>query len=749
MTGEGKPVAAGVVVLLLVALTACGEDRSAAAGVSGEDPPAVAAGEGVQRADDAASQARSMAAQEQSREQARAEALRARLAAELPAALDALVVERAWRELLRLGLGDRSPVNLPAYRRELLEPLYREREFRPIFAGLAGGTTGRAEVLLNELRATHQHALDATPYRLEDLNRLEPLVAASEPLSWEWSLDADALATLGARAQALAEPSASDLARLAAGLEGDAPLPALAESFGARERAAREALRDEADFELVAAHAFMSYAFDMRHFNTSAMTYEQLTAAGGQRTVQRERLRQSFRDAAEATPEALEAQLEALYPPHEQYPRLMTARARYQEIVDAGGWPEVPARSLSRGSSNPRVAQLKQRLAIEGFYSGPFDNSYDQALEDAVRSYQETHQMQVTGEPHNMFWQSLNIPADRRLAQIELTMQRWRETRMQGEDYFVFVNIPDFHAEVWRNGERQLRFRIVVGNTETRCNARTGRREYVNATPVQAASMEYLVFNPYWNVPERIRREELDLELLSNPQWLQQNGYEVVITPSGPRIRQLPGEGNALGAVKFIFPNIHNTYMHDTPRRRYFDLPIRNFSHGCMRVQNPMDFAELLLTNDENWDPERIERVLDSGVETTVRLRTHVPIFIEYYVVRVDELGRTHFLSDVYRYDRMRMEGTEMEACRTSDTSPVASNERAVVWNTDGTAVMPDGTVIHPDGRVDRSSVRSETPRRRDADDGDTETVRRLQRGSGDGDGDGDGGRPERGDYGP
>jgi murein L,D-transpeptidase YcbB/YkuD len=265
--------------------------------------------------------------------------------------------------------------------------------------------------------------------------------------------------------------------------------------------------------------------------------------------------------------------------------------------------------------------------------------------------------MDVTGESSRDFWSSLNIGADRRLQQIDLTLQRWRENRIGDDARYLWVNIPDMHAEAWREGQRDLRFRIVVGNTTRQCDPRTRQMAYVNATPVQSATMSYVVLNPTWSVPIRIAREELLPELLENPNYFEEQGFEHIINDNGTEIiRQSPGPNNPLGKVKFMFPNPHNTYMHDTSRPQYFRFPIRAFSHGCMRVSEPDALLEYVLQQDGQWDERQIERIYEGGEETTISLREHIPVHMEYYVVTVDDDGYANFLADIYRLDRDRLD---------------------------------------------------------------------------------------------
>ncbi|MBN1946353.1 MAG: L,D-transpeptidase family protein [Bradymonadales bacterium] len=645
--------------------------------------------------------------------------LRESIPQELPDRLSELALSQAAGLVITQTLEQQRELPINTYRRTLLAELYTHQGHRSVFLDRWSAPGYRANLLLGEVRSAHQQGLNAGPYHLDQLDQLEQQIQGLEPLvPVHFSLDEPMVEALAEQALSLGaigdnQEVLDALARQVAGLEEGGPeTTELSEVFAAAVEQLKPALRERVQFEVVLCDAYLSYARDMRLGNVSRLTPEQLRQGGGRGQITADRFRETFAYLASSSEEEFAHHLEWLYPTHPQYSLLMASLARYRAIVEAGGWDRVPPRSLQPGSRHSRVAQLKERLAIEGFYQGPIDNHYDEATERAVRSYQESHQMEVTGATHTMFWSSLNIPAEQRLAQIGLALERWRESRIDYEPYYVFVNIPDFHAEVWRNGQREMRFKVVVGNNQRECNPQTGTMELVNATPMFHAEIEYLVFNPYWYVPDRIRRDELDVEIIENPAWLQENGYEVALIEGVYRIRQLPGEENALGLVKFMLPNPFNVYMHDTPRKQYFRFPIRAFSHGCMRVENPMAYAEYLLSNSGQWDPERIQRILDSRVETTIILDQPVPIFVEYYVVTVDDQGRTNFLADIYQYDRDRLAPSPPTpvpcgpAIAATGESQVEQPPPTVNWQNDGVAVLPDGTILRPDGTIEFSPER-------------------------------------------
>lgn len=588
------------------------------------------------------------------------------------------------------------------FRRHLRE-FYGSRDYRPVFTNAEGLPNFRGRAVVEALTGAEDHALNerkyARPTLLHRIRLQGELLAAWRQLPVPRP-DSDGWATLD-ELVAADELDGSDN-RVAAVLDRvlpdrpesleASPLPELSAAWLDRLRIARAIAGNRAAVELQLADAWADWAYDMHDFNYVAVNPD--AEDDEQRDIIRDQMRASLDEMAAATDmTGARAVVDDRIPPFVQYERLQGARRRYLEIVEAGGWQEVNPTSLSRGSHGAVVEELKARLAAEGFFEGEMNDRYDADLEEAVRNYQETHQMEVTGRTSREFWSSLNVPAEQRLAQIELTMQRWRESRIGESEYYVHVNIPDFHAELWRNGVMERRFRIVVGNTHQMC--RDGRMQYVNATPIQSAEMSYVILNPYWNVPSRIMREELLPAAVENPNFFAENGYEYITLENGATlVRQMPGENNALGAVKFMFPNEHDTYMHDTPRRQFFNYPVRAFSHGCMRVQDPLGLLEHVLRNDNQWDPDQIERLRESGRESRLNLREPIPVHIEYFVVRVDEDERVHFNADIYRLDRARLDPDYVreEPCdpQSSNSAPefrLASDGRILTRNEEGELV--------------------------------------------------------------
>lgn len=347
--------------------------------------------------------------------------------------------------------------------------------------------------------------------------------------------------------------------------------------------------------------------------------------------------------------------LDGARPPFAQYQSLMGSLADYQEIRTSGGWETVPATPLVQlGRTHENIPAIRRRLSAEGYFDGELNSTtFDQALSDALADYQATHQLGGDGALNEETLTSLNVPLERRIAQIIVALQKWRETRKVadvGRDY-IWANIPDFHAELWDKGELIYRWRVVVGRERRVGNRVEGR------TPLFSDVMQYVVFNPYWNVPRTIENAEYTKLIEADPTWLATNGFEYYLDDGGTQwLRQVPGPSNALGVVKFLFPNNHFVYMHDTPSKNLFSRPTRAFSHGCVRVENPLDLANVILRRDremtEGEADAMIRRELAKNGEQWISLRTPVPVHIEYIGVRVDDDGLTNFLADPYRYDR-------------------------------------------------------------------------------------------------
>ena len=368
--------------------------------------------------------------------------------------------------------------------------------------------------------------------------------------------------------------------------------------------------------------------------------------------------------------------LPSIQPRHAEYLALMKGLAALQGAKGKGGWPAVPAKVLAPGVSHPAVAVLRTRLAASGDLGAATTSgrTYDAALEDAVRVFQEHHGLPRTGRLDPKTLAVLNVPLETRLGQVALNLERWRWLPDDLGARHFRVNVPYFHLEAYERGQVVLDIRAVVGKQG-------------NETPIFSERMTHVVLSPYWNIPPRIAAEETLPALSADPDYLDRQNIEVVsvagsrpavIDPGsldwddedalkGVRFRQRPGAGNALGFVKFMFPNAYDVYVHDTPADALFSRLGRAFSHGCVRVEEPLALAEYVLRDQPRWTPAAIETAMHSGTEQHVKLREAIPIHIVYFTAWVDASGGLHFRDDVYGHDAKQAAATGAKARRRPD----------------------------------------------------------------------------------
>jgi murein L,D-transpeptidase YcbB/YkuD len=358
-----------------------------------------------------------------------------------------------------------------------------------------------------------------------------------------------------------------------------------------------------------------------------------------------------------------------LEPAHDQYRKLREARVRFAQIVADGGWPELPAGGeLKKGDQDPRVAILRKRLATSGDLSSKKVDSttadlFDEELAQAVSSFQKRYGKDPDGVVGETERAALNVPAEDRLRQIELNMERWRWLPLSFGERYLIVNIPEYMLRAMENEQTVLEMRVVVGKA-------------MNATAVFSDSLTYIVTNPDWNVPDSIVLEEIIPEVQADPEYLAKNRMRVfdgrgkeaqeieadsidwADSSSTNRIviRQDPWEGNLLGRIKFMFPNQFDIYLHDTPAGHLFALEERGFSHGCIRVEDPVALASYLLRGQEEGDPNRIRTLIESGETKTLHLEHPMPVHIVYFTAFVEEDGAVGFRNDLYGIDRELME---------------------------------------------------------------------------------------------
>jgi L,D-transpeptidase YcbB len=350
---------------------------------------------------------------------------------------------------------------------------------------------------------------------------------------------------------------------------------------------------------------------------------------------------------------AIRSSLMALTPATAQYQALRSVLARYREQAANGGWPIVPALRLKPNATAPQVPALARRLAASGDYAGDASStSYGPRLQGAVKQFQRRHGLLDDGIVTPAVVAEMNVPIARRIQQIELNLERWRWLPRELGARHILVNIPEYRLEVWERERVPLAMRVVVGKPET-------------PTPIFTEEMTHVVLSPYWNVPASIAEGETLPELLRDPGFLKRANMEVLDSsgqvvdasaidfadPTRYRFRQRPGAANSLGLVKFMFPNEHNVYLHDTPSDSLFARVTRSFSHGCVRLEQPLALAEYVLRDHPGWSRDRIEDAMHAEEERVVKLRERLPVYLGYWTARVASDGLLQFRKDVYRID--------------------------------------------------------------------------------------------------
>ena len=412
-------------------------------------------------------------------------------------------------------------------------------------------------------------------------------------------------------------------------------------------------------FELLASDALARYAFHLRFGKVNPEALE--PSWNFSRTLEGTNPIAVFQRLIDAADIAAEA--ETLAPQEPRYAELKAALARYREIERAGGWPRLDASTtLKPGMRDPRVAQLRERLAIEGYAAdaGGDPELFDESLEAAVRSFQRLHGLDADGVVGPRTIAAMNVPVEARIDQLKVNLERARWIFRDLEERYIVANIARFQVSLIENGKPVWTTRAVVG------------RPY-RQTPTFRAQMTYLVLNPTWTVPPGILRNDILPEIRRDPSALARRNMVVLDTsgrvvdpatvdwnaPNFPyMLRQEPGPDNALGRVKFMFPNPHHVYMHDTPSRELFNRADRTFSSGCIRLENPLELAEILLAETGRWSRAAIDAVLATGQPRTITLPRPLTVLL-IYATAVPEDGELYLLPDVYGRDGRVLDALE------------------------------------------------------------------------------------------
>jgi len=409
-------------------------------------------------------------------------------------------------------------------------------------------------------------------------------------------------------------------------------------------------LRDLGQVEVAMTRAYLDYARDVG----SGVLVPSRVDAGIKREVT-DRPAVAYLEALAS--DAPHRVLRALPPQTNAYARLMKEKLRLERLIAAGGWgPTVPAESIKPGDRGTPVIALRDRLAAMGYLGRSASNAYDEPIIDAVTAFQRDHGLTPDGIAGPSTLTSLNRNAVDRLQSVIVAMERERWLPEKRGARHILVNLTDFSARIVDDDAVTFQTRAVIGKDMG------GRR-----SPEFSDEMDHMVINPTWHVPrsivvgEYLPRMQRNPNAVSHLKLYDRNGREVsrgavdfTAYSAGTfpfSMKQPPSSRNALGLVKFMFPNKYNIYLHDTPEKTLFDREARAFSHGCIRLQQPFEFAYELLSRQEADPTGYFHSVLNTGRETYVRLDQHVPVHIIYRTAITQARGRTEYREDVYGRD--------------------------------------------------------------------------------------------------
>ena len=353
-------------------------------------------------------------------------------------------------------------------------------------------------------------------------------------------------------------------------------------------------------------------------------------------------------------------------PPLPVYGALRKALAQYRQLQQhpalQTALPPLPGRKLQPGQPYSGMDALAQRLVALGDMpaNSPVPANYGGALQDGVKAFQKRHGLESDGIIGKGTFEQLNVAPAARVRQIELSMERLRWTPLLQSQRMIVVNVPEFVLRAYDldNGKPDVKvtMNVIVG------------KALDTATPLFDEDMRFIEFSPYWNIPISIARAETIPKLRRNPAFFEQQGLEFV-SSSGQvsrtlstanldavlrgqmRIRQRPGPKNALGDIKFVFPNNDNIYLHHTPAPQLFKRDRRDFSHGCIRIEEPVALARFVLRDMPEWTEARIEEAMTKGESATLRLKEPLPVLIAYTTALADDKGKVYFFADIYQRD--------------------------------------------------------------------------------------------------
>ncbi|MEN6439408.1 MAG: L,D-transpeptidase family protein [Syntrophobacter sp.] len=500
---------------------------------------------------------------------------------------------------------------------------YQQNGWKPFFIDAQFELNEAGKLVWGRLGSLEEQAVDPKPYKLDSLamaaQRLDKTRAVLESAEHgPRDTTADMLSVEPA------SPTPRESAETRQQAAGQPTHPAQS-----RERLEKyhQTFKAAAEFDTLLAGAFSRYAREMNPFSSEI----QARALSGEI--------------------GMKQALKELEPSSSQYHALAASYVRYRGLAAHGQQqPYTGPTSLRHGETGNHVRDLQKRLQQEGVYTGSITGHFDSDTQRAVKDFQVMHHVEPDGVIGQKTKEWLNVPFREKVDMIAYAMRSLRQSPTRAQDRFVRINIPQYLLEYHKEGKVQETHRVVVGRATGKKVKFQGRVVGENQTPVLNSAIEQVILNPRWYVGDRIRIE-LNSEAKADPEWFTRHGYVQMASlyPWGqPRIFQRPGPNNALGQVKFEFPNIYSVYLHDTPKKALFQRPRRDFSHGCIRVEKALDLALTLLNDDNSSQAQKVKSILSGQNQTFIKLSQPVPIAIEYIPVAANGNGQVVFLGDPY-----------------------------------------------------------------------------------------------------
>jgi murein L,D-transpeptidase YcbB/YkuD len=314
----------------------------------------------------------------------------------------------------------------------------------------------------------------------------------------------------------------------------------------------------------------------------------------------------------------------------------------YYKIVKAGGWDSIPYihKALKHGKTAEVIPLIKKRLQVTAELADKDSSGlFDDNLQTAVKLFQTKLGYTATGKINDSLIKDLNVSAQTRLAQLVININRMKWMPEKPSGRLIVVNIPEYRLHVYDGDTKTFDMDVVVG--------KEGK-----STVIFTGNLNEIVFSPYWNIPPSIVQTEILPKMQEDPSYLAEENIEITKEENGlPVMRQLPGPKNSLGKVKFLFPNSFNIYFHDTPAKDLFNKDKRAYSHGCIRLSDPVKMAQYLLQDQPNWTPEKIDSAMNTKEPKSVTVKSPVPVMINYFTAWIDETGQLNFRDDIYGHD--------------------------------------------------------------------------------------------------